>query len=454
MAWENTLLPASFRGIVFEVDQTDDVLERALVLREYPYVDGVDPEDMGRTGRMIGMSAVFYGPDYEVQMQQFLDAIDEAGSGELIHPVFGSIQAQFVRGRITHTHDRPDYAKLLLEFIDAKLNAPLFDRVLPLQQVEAVNQAADEALAASQSAFEFDFTKVPNLPALLREKLGADMLNVMDNMRSLADQVLGMRTWIASGLYYLNNPLAFLDDLSGGLVSRVKGIFSPMNLRLRYGSSGISGISATTAAAITAGTTSAASTGYVRGSLANVWKAPVAHLQQPLLTLAPVSSTPPSGPFISAATLEGLPTQPFLSTHVQLHQTVAIAAAAAKLYGLDLEESVLTPADIETVAADTRTAINSTIALVRATYPDIKQSRPMTEPLKKLALAVTDVAERLIRAKPPLVDRRVDTPGNLQLLAHLWYGDYRRADELLRLNPQVANPNFVARGTVLKVYAA
>jgi prophage DNA circulation protein len=454
MAWENTLLPASFRGIVFEVDGTDDVLERALVLKEYPYVNGVDPEDMGWTGRMIGMSAVFYGPDYEIQMQQFLDALEEAGAGELIHPVFGSIHAQFVRGRISHSHDRPDYAHALLEFIGAKLNAPLFDRVLPLQQVEAVNQAADETLAASQSAFGFDFTKVPNLPALLRDKLGADMLNVMDNMRSLADQVLGVRTWIASGLYYLNNPVAFLDDLSGGLVSRVKGIFSPMNLRLRYGSSGISGISTATAAAIAAGTTSAASTGYVRGSLADVWKAPVEHLKQPLLTLTPVASTPPSGPLITSAPLDGLPTQPFLSTHVQLHQTVAIAAAAAELYGLDLEESVLTPADIETVAADTRTAINNTIALVRATYPDIKQSRPMTEPLKKLALAVTDVAERLIRAKPPLVDRRVDTPGNLQLLAHLWYGDYRRADELLRLNPQVTNPNFIARGIVLKAYVA
>jgi prophage DNA circulation protein len=452
MAWENTLLPASFRGIVFEVDATDDVLERALVLKEYPYVDGADPEDMGWTGRMMGMSAVFYGPDYEIQLQQFLDALDEAGSGELIHPIFGSIQAQFVRGRISHTHDRPDYAKALLEFIGARLNAPLFDRVLPLQQVEAVNQAADETLAASESAFAFDFTKVPNLPALLRGQLSADMLNVMDNMRGLADQVLGVRTWIASGLYYLNNPTAFLDDLSGGLVSRVKGIFSPMNLRLRYGSSGITGLSAATAAAISAGTSGTASVGYARGSLADVWKAPVAHLNQPLLTLNPTPSTPPSGPFITAATLEGLPTQPFLATHVQLHQTVAIAGAAAELYGLDLEETVLTPADIETVAADTRAAINNTIALVRATYPDIKQSRPITEPLKNLALAVTVVAERLIRAKPPLVDRRVDTPGNLQLLAHLWYGDYRRADELLRLNPQVTNPNFIATGATLRAY--
>lgn len=469
MAWENTLLDASFRGIVFQVESTDDDIERAVVVHEYPYVDGVDVEDMGRSARPISMCAIFYGPDYEVQMEQFISAIDEAGAGELIHPVFGSRQAQFVRAHISHVADRPDYARVTLEFMEKGLRTPLFDRVLPLQQVDAVNQAADTSLSAAGDLFGLDIGAALSLPSLLRDKLSADMLNVMDNMRTLADQLIDARGWIASGLYYLNNPTAFVDDLTGGLLSRVQAIFSPMDLRLSYagfssfgtsasaGISGSSSIASSTSVGTSAGTSitggsTGVATGYVRGSLATVWKEPLAYLQKPLLTLPGLSSTP-TGPFATVATADGTPVQPFLAAHVAVQQSIAIAGAAAAVFAMDLDDPIMTPDDIETIAADTRTSIAATIVLVRQTYPNIVQARPITEPLKALALTVTNAAEKLVRAKPPLIEREVDTPGNLQLLAHLWYGDYRRADELLRLNPQIANPNFIKRSTVLRAYA-
>src|SRR5450830_154740 len=238
MAWEKTILAASFRGIVFNVDATDDDIERAVVTNQYPYVDGANVEDMGRGPRPISMSAVFYGPDYETELQNFLKALDTAGSGELIHPIFGSFQAQFVRAHISHTADRPNYAKVSLDFIEAKLRARLFDRVLPLQHVDAVNTASDNALTAANSRFGFDIGKMSNLPSFLKDKLSTDMLNVMSNMNSLANQLTAARGWVASGLYYLNNPSAFTNDLTGGLLARSQAIFSSMDLRLSY--SGIS----------------------------------------------------------------------------------------------------------------------------------------------------------------------------------------------------------------------
>lgn len=423
MAWEQTLLPASFRGIQFEVTSTGDDIERAIVSHEYPYVDGASVEDMGRAPRRISMTAVFYGDNYETELQQLLAALDTPGAAELIHPVFGSITAQFVRTSIPHQAELPDQTRITLEFLEKRLGGALFDRVLPLQRVQAVNDAADAALAAAEARLVADVGGAANLPALVRGQLTADMLGVMDKMRGYSDQLIAARGWLASGVYYLNNPVAFVDDLSGGLVSRLKALMQPIDLRVGY-----------TGADIAAGVTS----GYTRGGLETVWKTPQTSLQQPLL--------PDTGRSAEA------PIQPFLVVHVDVQVAIAVAACAAALLEKGLDDAVMTPADIEVVAGDTRTVINAAIAKIRATYPDIVQARPMTEPLKALALSVVDAAEKLISARPPLVDRVVDTSGNLQLLAHLWYGDFHRAEELLRLNPLVKNPNIIRAGTTLRAY--
>lgn len=425
MGWKETLLPASFRGIEFEVTATGDDIERAVVAHEYPYVDGASVEDMGRGARRISMSAVFYGDTYESDLLRLLAALDIPGAAELIHPVFGAINAQFVRTSIPHQAELPDQTRINLEFLEKRLGGALFDRVLPLQRVQAVNDAADAALAAASARLVADVGGALSLPALVRAQLTSDMLGVMDQMRGYCDQLVEARGWLASGVYYLNNPVAFVDDLSGGLVSRLDALMQPIDLRVGY-----------TGADIAAGVTS----GYTRGGLEQVWKAPQASLQQPLLTDTGRSAESP--------------VQPFLVVHVNIQVAIAVAACAAALFEKGLVDAVMTPADIEVVAGDTRTAINNAIAGIRATYPDIVRERPLTGPLKALALAVTDAAEKLISARPPLVDRVVDSGANLQLLAHLWYGDFHRADELLRLNPLIKNPNLIRAGTTLRAYAA
>jgi prophage DNA circulation protein len=435
MSWENTLLPASFRGVQFEVTATNDDIERAVVSHEYPYVDGASTEDMGRSGRRISMTAVFFGDDYEIQLQQLMAALDEAGPGELIHPVFGSIQAQFVRTSIPHQAEQPDQTRLTLEFLESALRAPLFDRVLPLQQVEAVDAAADAALGAASDRFIADIASTGGLPALVRAQLSKDMLGVMDKMRGYCDQLVDARAWLASGAFYLNSPTAFVDDVSSGLVSRLDALMTPIDLRSGYSTAGV------VSSATTTGTSTSSVPGYNRGGLETVWNAPKTSLQQPLLVPAERSAT-------------AAPVQPFLTTHVDVQIAIVVASCAARLFAMGLDDPVMTPDDIETVAEDARSVLNDAIAQVRSTFPDIVQSRPVTEALKALALGVTSAAEQLIALRPPLLDRTVTTPGNLQLIAHLWYGDYHRADELLRLNPAIRNPNLVRAGTVLRAYSA
>ncbi|RRW87268.1 hypothetical protein EGJ54_25515, partial [Pandoraea apista] len=112
----------------------------------------------------------------------------------------------------------------------------------------------------------------------------------------------------------------------------------------------------------------------------------------------------------------------------------------------------LTPAEVQQIAGDTRELIQIAIEAVRAAVP-LEQSQPVVERLKDTALAVQELALKVIDVLPPIVTRTVQAPVNLTLIAHLWYGDYRRSAELLRLNPQLRNPNFIERGEVLNGFA-
>ncbi|MNV93278.1 hypothetical protein D3C71_1879470 [compost metagenome] len=73
--------------------------------------------------------------------------------------------------------------------------------------------------------------------------------------------------------------------------------------------------------------------------------------------------------------------------------------------------------------------------------------------LQSLAYTLQMQAMALIQARPPLIRREVVRRCNLTLLAFDWYGDPARADELLRLNPSLSEPNNLQPGVHLYAYA-
>lgn len=154
MAWADTLLDASFRGVTFDCLRTQDSAQRDTASHEYPYLDGADVEDLGRKARHITMSAVFFGKDYENRLQTFIKELDKPGHGELIHPVFGSIkQAQLTDYQVGHDADNPDYCTVELTFVEATPGNPFFVQQLPAQKAEAVSQLAATSRANGIEAF-------------------------------------------------------------------------------------------------------------------------------------------------------------------------------------------------------------------------------------------------------------------------------------------------------------
>jgi prophage DNA circulation protein len=159
-------------------------------------------------------------------------------------------------------------------------------------------------------------------------------------------------------------------------------------------------------------------------------------------------------PAISRSTLPALARAdvPALD-HVERERAIALAEAAGALLELESDAGTLTPDDLATVAAQTREALQAAITSARAVLP-LEDAYQVGESLRDLAASVQAAAEAVIVARPPLIERTVPANGNLQLLAHWWYGDQARWEELARLNPSAAKQPILRAGSRLNAYSA
>lgn len=87
----DTLRPASFRGVSFQVDASDMGAGRRVQVHEYPQRDKPWVEDLGRSARDISFAAFVVGEDYVDQANALLEALEKEGSGTLVHPWFGTL---------------------------------------------------------------------------------------------------------------------------------------------------------------------------------------------------------------------------------------------------------------------------------------------------------------------------------------------------------------------------
>ncbi|EON13091.1 DNA circularization protein [Pandoraea sp. SD6-2] len=481
MAWKDTLLDASFRGVAFDVQRTSDGIEKDTAHYASPYVDGEDIRDLGLKAHDVSLTAIIFGDDYERRMKALLDALTVKGAGELIHPVFGSLpNMQFMTAHVSHDAENVDACQIEMHFKRATPGNPFFiDR-----QASQIADAATSKAAAAQQAGASMFDKA--VGALKMAKAGLRRLNAF---RNVMNKTLGaIKSFVAdvkqTALDFLTFPGAFASDLMGMVTSVCDfRMFDPGLIMsdwtdLKHQMHDIIKLPAGVAS------------GHVE-SLSNGAATPLTHALRP--SPESVSSFDPRAPYaakkssvIAAAASDVALVRAVTATTV----STAMASVAATLLAREAERittvrspaplpetgsaqvastpqasrdqpvnaqttpagPALTPAQVEQIAGDTRELLQIAIDAVRAAVP-VEESHPVVERLKDTAQAIQQLAIKVIDVLPPIVTRTVHAPANLTLIAHLWYGDYRRASELQRLNPQLRNPNFIERGEVLSGFA-
>lgn len=442
MSWEESLQDASFRGVRFDIVNTRDSASRDTAVYEYPYVDGGDVEDLGRKPRNLRVTALFWGDDYETRLQAFLAALDVRGSAEMIHPVFGSmLYMQCIEYQASHEAENVDYCVVEVVFIQAKPGIALFGESDPMSQADIAFNQVQSALDGIQNAID-------DLLSPLRTAK-----KWMKRAKSLATTALGMVTvlkgeltgFVSSTTDFVNYPAAFMNDLQNAL--SLTSLSSKSSVSSNPGSyansadvTGVAGIVM-------------ADWGRGRTALQDVAALP----EQIVTGQTSASVTVPGGSSVDDITT--------LVTAVKVQVALQMVLDATDILSDQDLGDLLSPDDIEHIAGDTRTSLQTAITQIRDAFASDTQNvsstatpagitwLPVVDSLKTLAVIVQEQATAVMMQRPPLTTRVVSAETNLHLLAHLWYGDYTRATELLRLNPSLRNPNAIKTGDILNAYS-
>ncbi|WP_339521538.1 DNA circularization protein [Pseudomonas sp. EL_65y_Pfl2_R96] len=156
MNWRDRLLPASFRGVGFWVDQAKTPVGKKGQLHEYPQRDLPFFEGLGQQAKIHDLTAFIVGPDCLEQRDKLLKAL-EAGSGELVHPWLGRLQVKVGECDMTHTRQDGGLVTFALKFYP---DEPLPFPTATVSTQKVLLAKADTLLGSAVARFEQAMTLI------------------------------------------------------------------------------------------------------------------------------------------------------------------------------------------------------------------------------------------------------------------------------------------------------
>ncbi|WHS58618.1 DNA circularization N-terminal domain-containing protein [Pseudomonas sp. G2-4] len=440
MSWAETLLDASFRGVALQVVEESLQAQRALAEHGTPFKDGDSVRDLGRGARRFQMQIVVFGVNYELELQNILRALDTPGPGELIHPIYGSLSVVSQTWEVKHNADGPDSALVSLLFLEDTPELPFFARQFEFVDIGVTD--LEEQARWQDGVFDL-FGRIDSLVSEIQSWIGGGWIGLIEKalglpgiflrVQQLRSQILGVVSGVASMAKHPSaayDPLVDLFRTPTQIRSAVQGSTPSTSTALLS----MSGVPASIPGGASL-TTEAARAGNAFLISARQGNAPDANLLP-----------------------DGMPDDPVESSGFALVVLVIteLAAAHAQAVAIVIEDEgqkpTLSPLELEGLVNLVRSLVQSAILLQRRLY-DVETSRPIIEALRNTAALIQARARQVILQSPPMVERLVETPASLRLLAHRWYGDHTRALELIRLNPDLNTPHNIPAGRVLRAYA-
>lgn len=156
MNWRDRLLPASFRGVGFWIDQAKTPVGRKGQLHEYPQRDLPFFEDLGQQAKTHDLTAFIIGPDCLEQRDKLLKALEQ-GSGELVHPWLGRLQVKVGECDMTHTRQDGGLVTFALKFYP---DQPLPFPTATVSTQKVLLAKADTLLGSAVARFEQAMTLI------------------------------------------------------------------------------------------------------------------------------------------------------------------------------------------------------------------------------------------------------------------------------------------------------
>lgn len=125
MSWRDNLRQASFRGVVFHVDDRKLATGRRLHVHEFPKRNSPFPEDMGKKTRKYEVDAYVLGDDYMARRDRLVAACEREGAGQLVDHWGRSQRVKCEVCDLTETKQDGRYAKFKLSFVEDGAAMPM-----------------------------------------------------------------------------------------------------------------------------------------------------------------------------------------------------------------------------------------------------------------------------------------------------------------------------------------
>lgn len=452
---------ASYRGVRFDVLSVDDNLERATITHAYPFVNGGDIEDLGLNPLTLQMQAVFYGEGYYTNFKSFLSALEKQGAAVLMHPIRGRLKNMLCTSAYFHHEaDFVDYVTVNLTFQEATPAKPIFLFKFSLlgliddflNKLEELIDDALELFATVMEVVSFVFNVKSRILGLFGALFGVfehicDLFGLdkkkyvmsrhtpssKDEFKRIGSKALkDIADMINQGL----NETANRDDLTvrakfGEVTRTVKSLLE-IAPNLSNGKNSKSNKLKSLTSSLTAQDTKEIFCAVQLLATATVLKIATQFIEDDSLIPSEIDY------IVTESRLQALATLNTVRALVQAEQNAMTLHYVKDDFGL-----MSLHAKKQTGARQLQTP---NTGLYTQAYNTAEKLRQQSHKLTQLALVA-------INRKPPLIIRTVEFDSTIQQVAHAFYGDYTRASELLRLNPHIRYPNFIARGEVLNGYA-
>ncbi|WP_028574360.1 DNA circularization protein [Desulfonatronovibrio hydrogenovorans] len=227
MSWKdriNEALRGSFRGTGFYVQRADTEGGRRTVVHEYPRRDRPYAEDLGRKARAWRIEAFVIGPDYDLDRDELIEALEQPGPGELVHPYLGTFQAVVTSARWNESTRDGGMCRFQIDFVEAG------EAELPRTTVDTRGlalEAAEEAEAVIQADFEEEWS----VEGLSLPSLAATEHEVRRRVREL-DQAVGDIAGYVSA--EIRAPLNMAGAIIGGYHRLKDTMLEPLRAARNY----------------------------------------------------------------------------------------------------------------------------------------------------------------------------------------------------------------------------
>ena len=302
------------------------------------------------------MTAIFWGVAYESRIKALVAAFEEAGPGELIHPVFGSLTVAVRRWQIQHSAERHDYATVTFEAVEAVTDNPFFgatsSRSLAEQALADISSSLDEALGLSESELGKTLGQWADTAANIKARVETELQGVLDVLDA-------GRSVVRSVLSYVDVPAAFVADAQAivrGLQADAASASSSVVSAFGVLSTALPLLSLTAPEAVKAYATGAGAYGPAWVSGPQSALSGKAEAQLALRVPRPAVATIPVPDAGSARTPQGVAV-----THVTLLEAQTTAQAASEALKADMASPALTPGEIEGLAGNVRARLDDAL---------------------------------------------------------------------------------------------